>query len=144
MAGVYDVHDDVALQYFPGSPISNPYHHPTESPDQSRLSSGWCRPGWGARVCRGKFYCHFPKEGGMPVLWHDFNRLKACKNVDKWVLATSTWHTDTVLEEFAKEHGILCFRGSEGDCDGGYSLVQLHTAQNQGFHIAHNERLPFD
>ena len=116
MAGVYDVHDDVALQYFPGSPLSNPYHHLTAKSGPKPFVVGLVQARMGSTRLPGKVLLPLPKEGGMPVLWHDFNRLKACKNVDKWVLATSTWHTDTVLEEFAKEHGILCFRGSEGDC----------------------------
>ena len=116
MAGVYDVHDHVALQYFPGSPLSNPYHHLTAKSGPKPFVVGLVQARMGSTRLPGKVLLPLPKEGGMPVLWHDFNRLKACKNVDKWVLATSTWHTDTVLEEFAKEHGILCFRGSEGDC----------------------------
>eukprot|EP00942_MAST-04A_sp_MAST-4A-sp1_P012415 g12415.t1 len=117
MAGVVAVDgQEVNLTYEPQSPMSNPYHHLTKDADAKPFVVGLVQARMGSTRLPGKVLLPLPKENGMPVLWHDFNRLKACKNVDKWVLATSTWHTDTVLEEFAKEHGILCFRGSEGDC----------------------------
>ena len=65
----------------------------------------------------GKVLLPLPAEdGGMPVLWHVFQRLKLSKSVDKWVLATSSWHTDNVLQEFGETYGIDVWRGSESDC----------------------------
>lgn len=65
----------------------------------------------------GKVLLPLPaNDDGMPVLWHVFQRLKASKAVAKWVLATSTWHTDNVLQEFGDKYGIDVWRGSEGDC----------------------------
>ena len=83
MAGVYDVHDDVALQYFPGSPLSNPYHHLTAKSGPKPFVVGLVQARMGSTRLPGKVLLPLPKEGGMPVLWHDFNRLKAFKNVDK-------------------------------------------------------------
>ena len=113
----------------PGSPDIYRYlraREPAELPDASDYIEtvakqrpfvvGLVQARMGSTRLPGKVLLPLPKEGGMPVLWHDFQRLKACKNVDQWVLATSTWHTDTVLEEFCTEHGIACFRGSESDC----------------------------
>ena len=106
MAGVVAVDgQEVNLTYEPQSPMSNPYHHLTKDADAKPFVVGLVQARMGSTRLPGKVLLPLPKENGMPVLWHDFNRLKACKNVDKWVLATSTWHTDTVLEEFAKEHG---------------------------------------
>jgi spore coat polysaccharide biosynthesis protein SpsF len=108
-----------SLPYIPSSPMSNPYHHLLTKAtvgEKKPFVVGLIQARMGSTRLPGKVLLPLPKDNGMPVLWHDFNRLSACKNVDKWVLATSTWHTDTVLEDFAKEHGILCFRGSESDC----------------------------
>lgn len=44
-----------------------------------------------------------------------FERLKACRRLDGFILATSTSTQDDVLEKFAQERGIPCYRGSESD-----------------------------
>jgi len=46
-----------------------------------------------------------------PILWYEIKRILKSKKIDKLVLATSTESSDDVLEEFAKEIGIECFRG---------------------------------
>lgn len=50
---------------------------------------------------------------GKPVLWHLFNRLKRSKEIHSTVLATSESPSDDVLQSFAKEFKIPCFRGDE-------------------------------
>lgn len=52
---------------------------------------------------------------GQPMLYHLVRRLKAVPSLDGIVLATTTNQTDDVLEAFAKENDIHCFRGSEED-----------------------------
>lgn len=52
---------------------------------------------------------------GQPLLHHLVARLKAVPSLDEIVLATTANATDDVLEAFAKEEGIGCFRGSETD-----------------------------
>ena len=53
--------------------------------------------------------------GQKTVLERIFERLKACELLQGMVLATSTNSSDDVLEDFARRHGIPCFRGSEDD-----------------------------
>ena len=52
---------------------------------------------------------------GQPLLHHLVTRLKAVPSLDEIVLATTFNATDDVLEAFAKDEGIGCFRGSEDD-----------------------------
>jgi spore coat polysaccharide biosynthesis protein SpsF len=52
---------------------------------------------------------------GQPLLHYLVTRLKAVPSLDEIVLATTVNATDDVLEAFAKEEGIGCFRGSEAD-----------------------------
>lgn len=50
-----------------------------------------------------------------PILGYLVERLKTIKCIDEIVLATTTNITDDVLENFAKEYNISCFRGSENN-----------------------------
>ena len=52
---------------------------------------------------------------GQPMLHHLVRRLKAVPSIDAIVLATTVNATDDVLEAFARNEGIGCFRGSEDD-----------------------------
>lgn len=52
---------------------------------------------------------------GKPLLHHLVTRLRAVPSLDEIVLATTVNATDDVLEAFAKEENIGCFRGSEDD-----------------------------
>jgi spore coat polysaccharide biosynthesis protein SpsF len=42
-------------------------------------------------------------------------RLKKCEKLDEIIIATSTSSTDDVLSEWAKNEGVLCYRGDEED-----------------------------
>lgn len=53
--------------------------------------------------------------GGVPMLWHTFQRLKRVSEIDEIILATSVLEQDDPLAEFAKEERIPVFRGSEED-----------------------------
>lgn len=53
--------------------------------------------------------------GDRPVLYYLIRRLKKVLSADKIVLATTVNAADNVLEEFAQEQQIDCFRGSEDD-----------------------------
>jgi spore coat polysaccharide biosynthesis protein SpsF len=57
----------------------------------------------------------FLPASGKPMLAHLVRRLRAVPSLDGIVLATTTNATDDVLEEFARDAQIGCFRGSEGD-----------------------------
>jgi len=53
--------------------------------------------------------------GGKPMLQHLVERLKQVQSLSDIILATTENPTDDILEDFAKEVGIKCFRGSEED-----------------------------
>lgn len=50
-----------------------------------------------------------------PMLYHLVTRLRTVPSIDHIVLATTHNRTDDVLEEFAKQEKLSCFRGSEED-----------------------------
>lgn len=52
---------------------------------------------------------------GKPVLWYVVERLKKCKKIGSIAVATSTNAKDNAIEEFCRENGIKCCRGSEQD-----------------------------
>ena len=52
---------------------------------------------------------------GKPMLQHLFERLKQVDSLSDIVLATTVNQPDDVLEIFASEMGMSCFRGSEDD-----------------------------
>lgn len=61
--------------------------------------------------------------GGVPLIWHTFQRLKRVNGIDQIVLATSDRTKDDVLIEFANKEEIQSFRGSENDVLGRYYLA---------------------
>ncbi len=52
---------------------------------------------------------------GQPMLHHLVRRLQAVPSIDRVVLATTVNVADDVLEGFARQRGICCYRGSEED-----------------------------
>lgn len=52
---------------------------------------------------------------GKPLLGQIAYRLQYKKNDAKVVIATSTLAQDDAIEEFCESHGLICFRGSEGN-----------------------------
>lgn len=52
---------------------------------------------------------------GKPLIWHITNRLKYSRNIDKIILATTLNINDNVLQDWASENEIPCFRGDEND-----------------------------
>lgn len=52
---------------------------------------------------------------GKPMLHHLLKRLRAAPGIDEIVLATTINATDEVLIQFAKDEGVLVYRGSEED-----------------------------
>ena len=52
---------------------------------------------------------------GKPMLEHLVKRLRAVPSLDEIVLATTGNATDNILEEFSKQIGLACYRGSEDD-----------------------------
>lgn len=52
---------------------------------------------------------------GKPMLAHLIRRLRATPSLDGIVLATTVNSADDVIEEFSKQVGVACFRGSEDD-----------------------------
>jgi len=55
------------------------------------------------------------QAAGKPMLEHLVNRLRAVPSLDGIVLATTVNVTDDALEEFSRQAGIGCYRGSEDD-----------------------------
>lgn len=53
--------------------------------------------------------------GGVPMLWHTFQRLRRVREIDQIILATSELKQDDPLVDFADEEQIPVFRGSEED-----------------------------
>lgn len=49
---------------------------------------------------------------GRPMIWHIVERARACRLVEKVVVATSTERSDDPLAAFCQQEGIDCFRGS--------------------------------
>jgi spore coat polysaccharide biosynthesis protein SpsF len=56
--------------------------------------------------------------GGKPLLQHLVERLRAVPSICEIVLATTTNAADDVLVDFADNHGIVVYRGSELDVMG--------------------------
>ncbi len=52
---------------------------------------------------------------GKPMIWHVINRVKKIPNIQQIVLITTEKKEDEKLEEIAKTHEILFFRGDEND-----------------------------
>lgn len=57
----------------------------------------------------------FRDIAGNPLLFHVVERLRACKKLDKIVIATTTQPDDVKVLQFAKEQGMLSFAGDEND-----------------------------
>lgn len=52
---------------------------------------------------------------GKPMLYHQLERLKTSKKLEEIVVAATSNPLDDPIEEFCKEYGVKCFRGSEED-----------------------------
>jgi spore coat polysaccharide biosynthesis protein SpsF len=52
---------------------------------------------------------------GRPMLAQQLSRLRACRKIDKLVIATTVNATDDPVAELAQREGIGCFRGSEAN-----------------------------
>lgn len=65
---------------------------------------------------------------GKPALSHLIERLKRTKYIKDIILATTINPKDDVLEKFANDNGIKCYRGSEEDVMG--RVVQAATVIN--------------
>lgn len=52
---------------------------------------------------------------GKPVLEHVVSRVALCQTIQKIVVATSVDPSDDVIEQWCREHGVMCHRGSLHD-----------------------------
>jgi spore coat polysaccharide biosynthesis protein SpsF len=52
---------------------------------------------------------------GKPMLWHVINRVRRCSYINDIVLAIPKDADNDILEDFAQEIGVKCFRGSESN-----------------------------
>ena len=52
---------------------------------------------------------------GQPMLGRQIERLGRCKGFDKLTVATSTDRSDDAIEQFCRQTGLACFRGSLND-----------------------------
>ena len=57
----------------------------------------------------------FREIAGHPLLFHVLERLAACESLQGVILATTESHDDRAILDFAAEHGVLSFAGSEDD-----------------------------
>ena len=48
-----------------------------------------------------------------PLLWHIVTRLKACRNINRIIVATSSDKSDDAIADFCHNHGIPYFRGRD-------------------------------
>lgn len=55
------------------------------------------------------------KIRGKPMIWHVVNRLRFSKNINDIILAIPNTKENDILEKFAQDNKIKCFRGSEQD-----------------------------
>jgi spore coat polysaccharide biosynthesis protein SpsF len=74
---------------------------------------------------------------GKPMLAQQLGRLKACREVDEIIVATTTNASDDPVSELAQKEGVGCFRGDEHDvlkryvgaaCESGADVVVRITA----------------
>lgn len=52
---------------------------------------------------------------GKPLLWHVWNRLSTCKNIDQIIIATTDLPEDDLIIKFCEENCISFYRGSADD-----------------------------
>jgi spore coat polysaccharide biosynthesis protein SpsF len=52
---------------------------------------------------------------GRPLIWHIINRIKASEKIDLIILATTENRNDDILESWALDNNVLCFRGDENN-----------------------------
>lgn len=52
---------------------------------------------------------------GEPMLARELDRLKRCERADELVIATTANHSDDPICALARQTGLRCFRGPEGD-----------------------------
>ena len=57
-----------------------------------------------------KVFCELSEK---PLLYHVIQRIKLSSEIDKIVVATTTSNNDDSIDNWAKENGVSCFRGSE-------------------------------
>ena len=66
---------------------------------------------------------------GKPLLWHVIDRVKRSKLIDEIIIATTTEKEDDVLEEWAKENGLKCYKGSTDDVLDRFYQADKNTTQ---------------
>ena len=79
-----------------------------------------------------------PLKDKKPILFHVIKQLQYSKFIKKIVVATSTNNEDNVIEEYCKEIGIDCFRGSLND------LIDRHYQCAKKFNFSAIMRMPSD
>ena len=57
----------------------------------------------------------FAPIDGKPLLWHVVDRLLYARRIDKIIVATTVSPKDDAIENWCRESGVACFRGSEED-----------------------------
>ena len=50
-----------------------------------------------------------------PILWHIYNRMKHCKNIDQVVISTGDQQNNSEISDFAQKYNIPYFIGDEKD-----------------------------
>jgi len=67
-----------------------------------------------------------------PLLEWMFRQLNACHRIDRFVLATTVNATDDPVVQWAEEHGVEVFRGSEADVLDRYYKAALQAGGHDG------------
>ena len=55
----------------------------------------------------------FAEINGNPLIWHVVDRLRYAKRIDRIIIATTVSSMDDKIEEWCRDNGVDCFRGSE-------------------------------
>jgi spore coat polysaccharide biosynthesis protein SpsF len=63
---------------------------------------------------------------GKPLIWHIVNRLSESRKIDRIILATTINDKDDILEKWAHENNVLCFRGDENNVLDRFYNAALH------------------
>jgi len=63
---------------------------------------------------------------GKPLIWHIVNRLSESRKIGRIIVATTLNRRDDILEKWAEDNKVSCFRGDENNVLDRYYQTALH------------------